>query len=212
MSATDHPRPYRRGSEHGPGPQCLVSTDDLRAWRERLEQERRPGGPTALHVKVLLELPKRLGADGQCYPSHAFLAKAAKCSVRTVRTAIAWGKRLGLVRVTRRIVLVPWPQGGRNARRAVQTSNAYELLPPTGPIDGGKPLLQLRRQVLPRKPLGKVSLLERTASVLPPVPYERQQEARKALARVRESREPVITAHWQSERAKRQRGAAVLHC
>jgi hypothetical protein len=62
---------------------------------------------------------KRLGADGQCDPTHDTLAGDAGCKSGTVRRALDTLKGLGLVLWVTRLVRAGW--------RAAQTSNAYLL-------------------------------------------------------------------------------------
>src|SRR5206468_353729 len=129
----DHPRPWRRGSEHGTGPRRPLSADQRRIWLARAELERRAGRLTAFHVEVGRALLRRLGEDGRCDPSQATLAADAGCSERTVRRALAAFRELGLLAWAQRLVVRPWPAGGRGATRAEQTSNAYALELPATP-------------------------------------------------------------------------------
>jgi hypothetical protein len=128
-----HPRPWHRGSLFGEGPRRPLSADQRRAWLARAHLERRAGRLTALYVEVGRALLRRLGVDGRCDPAHATLAADAGCGERTVRRALAALRELGLLAWEQRLVRRPWPEGGAGTSRAEQTSNAYALLPSTGP-------------------------------------------------------------------------------
>lgn len=129
-----HPRPWRRNSLFGNGPRRPLSADERRAWLARAEAERRARRLTAMHVVVASALLRRLGADGQCDPSHATLARDAGCNPSTVLRALKELRAVGLLTWERRLVRRPWPAGGAGATRAEQTSNAYELLLPNRPV------------------------------------------------------------------------------
>ena len=134
-----HPRPWHRHSIFGSGPRHPLARDSRTAWRARLELARRDGRLTSLHCLVGHALIKRLGQDGRCDPSHATLAQDAGCSERSVQRALARLRELGLVAWTCRIVRAGW--------RAVQTSNAYQLVlaaVQAPPLFSSRPLNQLR--------------------------------------------------------------------
>ena len=118
----------------GDGPRRSLDPGQRRAWLARLDGERRAGNLTALHVEVGKALLRRLGEDGQCDPSQASLAADSGAGERTVRRALDAMRALKLLRWDRRLVRCEWPAGGPGASRAEQTSNAYELLLPTGPL------------------------------------------------------------------------------
>ena len=129
-----HPRPWHKGGLFGTGPRRAMSEAERRAWLSRVHDERRAGRLTALHAEVGRSLVRRLGADGQCDPAHATLAKDTPCGERTVRRALAALRGLGLLTWQQRLVRRPWPAGGPGATRAEQTSNAYVLLLPREPV------------------------------------------------------------------------------
>lgn len=193
MFAADHPRPWRRGSEYGDGPRRPLSADQRRAWLARAELERRAGRLTALHVEVGRALLKRLGEDGRCDPSHATLAADAGCSPRTVAEALHRFREAGLLDWTRRVVRRDWPEGGQGARRAEQTSNAYELLLPMGPVSPAIRPPQLRLSDPLRNP-SQSTYLPR------PIP---DPVAKKALEEIAAQRRAQFAAQWQQERARR---------
>lgn len=129
-----HSRPWHRGSLFGDGPRRALSYDQRRAWKARVDAERHAGNLPAEQANVAHALLKRLGKDGQCDPSYATLAADSGTSQRTVGRAVNRLHELKLLAWERRLVRRTWPAGGRGAQRAEQTSNAYELLLPTGPL------------------------------------------------------------------------------
>ena len=70
-------------------------------------------------VLLTLESYARMSPGGVPWPSHATLAARARCSERTVRRALAIGRKLGLVSWIPRWVPSAW--------RAVRASNRYVL-------------------------------------------------------------------------------------
>src|SRR3954452_22691518 len=118
---TSHPRPWRRGSVFGDGRRVPLDRERRARFRFLLSAHRRARRLTPTAELVGTALLKRLGADGQCDPSHATLAADTGCSARTVGRATAAMRNLGLLRWDQRLV--------RNQWRAEQTSNAYELVP-----------------------------------------------------------------------------------
>src|SRR5215217_5437094 len=121
MSA--HPCPWRRGSVFGDGRRVPLDRERRARIRFLLTAHRRARQLTPTAELVGTALLKRLGADGQCDPSHATLAADVGCSARTVGRATATMRDLGLLRWDQRLVRSGW--------RAEQTSNAYELVPAT---------------------------------------------------------------------------------
>jgi hypothetical protein len=120
-----HPRPWHRGSVFGDGRRVPLDRERRARFRFLLHAHARAGRITPKAEWVGLALLKRLGADGQCDPTHDTLAADAACSARTARRATASMRGLGLLRWETRLVRVGW--------RAEQTSNAYELVPAAAP-------------------------------------------------------------------------------
>src|SRR5215213_8600076 len=116
-----HPRPWRRGSVFGDGRRVPLDRERRARFRYLLSAHRRARRLTPTAELVGTALLKRLGADGQCDPSHATLAADVGCSARTVGRATATMRDLGLLRWDQRLIRSGW--------RAEQTSNAYELVP-----------------------------------------------------------------------------------
>jgi len=122
---TSHPRPWRRGSVFGDGRRVPLDRERRARFRFLLSAHRRARRLTPTAELVGSALLKRLGADGQCDPSHATLAADVGCSARTVGRATASMRDLGLLRWDQRLIRTDW--------RAEQTSNAYELVPAAAP-------------------------------------------------------------------------------
>ena len=118
---TSHPRPWRRDSVFGDGRRVPLDRERRARFRFLLSAHRRARRLTPTAELVGTALLKRLGADGQCDPSHATLAADVGCSARTVGRATAAMRDLGLLRWDQRLIRADW--------RAEQTSNAYELVP-----------------------------------------------------------------------------------
>ena len=116
-----HPCPWHRDSVFGDGRRVPLDRERRARFRFLLRAHARAGRITPKAEWVGLALLKRLGADGQCDPTHDTLAADAACSARTARSATASMRNLGLLRWETRLVRVGW--------RAEQTSNAYELVP-----------------------------------------------------------------------------------
>lgn len=194
-----HPRPWHRGSLFGDGPRRSFGADERRAWLARAEGERRAGRLTALHVDVGRALLKRLGEDGRCDPAHATLATDAGCGERTVRRALAGLRDAGMLAWEQRVVRRPWPEGGPGATRAEQTSNAYVLLLPTGPIVATSPRpVQLR---LPRCD-GQAGRETFVSVILREFPTRSEAEQREHEAMMA-ARKAKRDSEWMAERAER---------
>jgi hypothetical protein len=120
---TSHPRPWHRGSLFSDGPRRPLDREQRARFRFLLNAHARANRIPAKQEKVGNALLKRLGADGQCDPSHDTLAADTGISSRTVRRATVTMADLGLLRWQTRLVRAGW--------RTEQTSNAYELVPTT---------------------------------------------------------------------------------
>lgn len=199
MPSVSHPRPWHRGSLFGPGQRRLLDADARRAWRARAELERRAGRLTALYVVVGEALVRRLGVDGRCDPSHATLALDAACSERTVRRALAALRVVGLLSWEQRVVRRPWPEGGRGATRAEQTSNAYELRMPGRAVEP-----RVRPVPTPRPPRcggqGGRGTSSKAFSSVPDLDPAACRQALQALAATRSAR---FAQEWAAKRAER---------
>ena len=200
-----HSRPWHRGSVFGDGPRRALDPDRRRAWLARVEAERHAGNLPAQQANVAKALLKYLGEDGRCDPAHATLAAASGAGERTVRRALDSLRELGLLRWERRLVRREWPAGGRGASRAEQTSNAYELLLPTGPL-----VPRARRPVQRRLPLrcdgqtGRETQLNMIHRELPPL----SEDERKRLEGIQAARQERLAAEWLAQRAERWRNIA----
>lgn len=146
------------------------------AWRDRA---RAPGGQplTRLHVHIAAKLAFWRSAN----PKHRSLARAARCSTRTVRRALARLAALGLLSWTRRVVCC---RGWR-----AQVANSYSV----GASPSLSPCLPIR--------------ISCSASLSPPgsqAPAEQSiAAARAALAAVSRAGEARMLAVWSARRAGR---------
>ena len=198
-----HPRPWRRGSLFCDGPRRPLSADERRAWLARAEMEREARRLTALHVVVAKALLRRLGVDGQCDPSHATLARDASCDPSSVLRALKALREVGLVAWERRLVRRPWPEGGRGATRAEQTSNAYELLLPDRPV---APRTERRRNAARRCPDCDRQAAGETSSQLILRGLPKLTEAERAhIQTLQAARWARLDAEWHAKRAERWR-------
>lgn len=107
-------------SEYAHKSQFQALTRDQRArWRFLADARRSRKQITPADHDVAGALLKHLAEDGRCDPSHARLARLARCCERTVRRSLARLAACGLVQWTRRLV--------RTRDGAKQTSSAYRL-------------------------------------------------------------------------------------
>jgi len=120
-----HPCPWHRASVFGDGRRVPLDRERRARFRFLLRAHARTGRLAPKAEWVGLALLKRLGADGQCDPTHDTLAADAACSARTALRATAAMRGLGLLRWDQRIARDGW------AIR--QASNAYELVPAAAP-------------------------------------------------------------------------------
>ena len=199
-----HPRPWHRGSVFGDGPRRALVFDQRRAWLARVEAERRAGNLPADQANVARALLKRLGEDGRCDPSYATLAADSGTSPRTVGRAVKALRALKLLRWERRLVRRAWPEGGPGAQRAEQTSNAYELLLPEGPITAQprRPVqLRIRLALRCDGQTGRETPTEMIHKGLPPL----SEDEKRRLEAIQATRRERINAEWQAQRAERWR-------
>lgn len=206
-----HPRPWHKGSVFGDGPRRPLDADQRRAWLARAELERRASRLTALHVVVGRALLCRLGVDGQCDPSHATLAADAGASESTVRRALAALRDAGLLAWEQRLVRRPWPQGGPGASRAEQTSNAYALTLPTGPI---RPVAApAYRSVQLRLHCGSQADCETPSEMTKQALPALSEETSKRLTAIMKARKVQLDTEWLAKRAEQWRtGGIRLTC
>jgi hypothetical protein len=101
----------------------------MSAWFSRVYREYEAGNLTPLWRDVLRALGRFDACRFGIFPSHGFLARRARCSVRTVQRALEAARRLGLVDWTAQRVRASW--------RLLRTSNRYTLKMPAGPVQPG---------------------------------------------------------------------------
>ena len=168
-----------------------------------MEAERHAGNLPAEQANVAKALLKRLGENGQCDPSYATLAADSGTSARTVGRAVKALRELKLLAWEQRVVRRPWPAGGKGATRAEQTSNAYELLLPTGPLAPRERQPMQVRLPLPHcgSQVGRETPSEMISRGFP-VFSEAERREQDALLAARKARRD---AEWVAERAERWR-------
>lgn len=174
MDAHRHPRPWHAGSLFGAGPRRPLDRNGRRLWLAMVDNARRAGHLTALHLETARALLRRLSVDGQLDPAHATIARDASCSERTVRRALAVLADLGLLRWQRRLVRAGW--------RTEQTSNAYEILIPDRPLTAPTP----------RPACGGQAGRETLKADLPLADAAAVQAAKQALDRIAKERQALL--------------------
>lgn len=195
---TGYPRAWRRGSDYAAPPRNLLDRGQRHVWRRRVVAEARAGnlpGKAILTAEAMLAC---MGEGGELYPAQATIAAKAGVGVRTVARHLARMETLGLLARQRRLVRMPWPEGGRGAIRVQQTSNAYVLLFPTRP---SVPLVcaQLEKRPALRNTgchVGPVEVERRITNI----PAEDRVAALAALETVRVAREAALAAKWWAAR------------
>jgi hypothetical protein len=101
----------------------------MSAWFSRVYREYDAGNLTPLWRDVLRALGRFDACRFGIFPSHDFLARRARCSVRTVQRALEAARALGLVDWSHQRVRASW--------RLLRTSNRYVLKMPAGPVQPG---------------------------------------------------------------------------
>jgi DNA-binding transcriptional MocR family regulator len=145
------------------------------SWTARIWSEFHAGNLTPVWKDVLLTLRTFRGLGGTAWPSHATLAKRARCSPSTVLRALKRADELGLVRWAERRVRAGW--------RWLRTSNVYRFLMPETPVE------PTNRQKTGRgERVIKKAARERVAEPS----WEAQQAAREALGARRRAFEAML--------------------
>jgi hypothetical protein len=117
-----HPKPWHRGSSFGPGRRVPLCRERRARYSFLLHAHHKARRLTRAGRDIGLALLRRLGADGRCDPTHETLAGDVECCERTVATATATLRALNLLTWENRLKREGW--------RALQDSNAYQLLTP----------------------------------------------------------------------------------
>jgi hypothetical protein len=127
---------WHHESVFGTGPRRPLDREQRARFKFLAKAHRVAGHITADHHDVAEALLRRLGADGQCDPTHETLRADAGCKcVKTVQRALARLSGLGLLSWHRRLVRIGW--------RVQQTSNAYLLMPRT--VENPAPFLAVQK-------------------------------------------------------------------
>ena len=101
-----------------------MTNDQRRQWLARVKQEWAAGGLTDKGRIVLMELATFTRCRFGIWPSHALLARRARCCVRTVQEAVREAKAVGLLDWCHQRVKAVW--------RSLRTVNRYVLRLPEG--------------------------------------------------------------------------------
>ncbi|MGI4793650.1 MAG: helix-turn-helix domain-containing protein [Janthinobacterium lividum] len=178
-------------------PRNALDRGQRHVWRRRVVAEARAGnlpGKAILTAEAMLAC---MGEGGELYPSHQALAEKAGVGLRTVARHLDRMSELGLIRKHRRLVRMPWPEGGRGAVRVQQTSNAYEVLFPMRTLCDRPPL---RLRVNGRVNTGCHSGPEESGSRFIPAPEMDRTAAIRALEAVRVARSAALARQWSTTR------------
>jgi hypothetical protein len=162
----------------------------MSAWFSRVYREYEAGNLTPLWRDVLRALGRFDACRFGIFPSHAFLARRARCSVRTVQNALQAARALGLLEWTTQRVKAGW--------RLLRASNRYVLKMPAGPVQHGphgpgattgKPcrgVTQLREKPATKRSSGTLGAM---------------LEAARGLPDLLKARREVLEARWKGEMA-----------
>ena len=159
----------------------------MSAWFSRVYREYEAGNLTPLWRDVLRALGRFDACRFGIFPSHEFLARRARCSVRTVQRALQAAKNLGLVEWTAQRVRAAW--------RLLRGSNRYVLKTPEvpvqpGPHGPGATTGQAGRGVT--QPITKTAR-ERSSGALAGI-----LEAAKGLPDLLKARREAMEAQWRA--------------
>ena len=170
----------------------------MNAWFSRVYREYEAGNLTPLWRDVLRALGRFDACRFGIFPGHEFLARRARCSVRTVQRALEAARALGLVDWSATRVRAAW--------RALRGPNRYVLKMPTGAVQpgphgpgnqGGATTGQAGRGVT--QPITKTAQ-ERSNGALGAM-----LEAAKALPDLLKARREAMEARWKAAMTARHR-------
>jgi hypothetical protein len=165
----------------------------MSAWFSRVYREYEAGNLTPLWRDVLRALGRFDACRFGIFPSHEFLARRARCSVRTVQRALEAARALGLVDWTAQRVRASW--------RLLRASNRYVLKLPTAPVQPGPhgpsaTTGQADRGVT--QPITKTAR-ERSSGAIRAI-----VEAARGLPDLLKARREALEARWRGEMAARR--------
>ena len=106
-----------------------MTNDQRRQWLARVKAEWLAGNLTDKGRIVLMEMATFTRCRFGIWPSHALLARRARCCVRTVQEALREARGLGL--------LEWWQQRVRAVWRSLRSVNRYVLRLPEGSVQPG---------------------------------------------------------------------------
>ena len=173
----------------------------MSAWFSRVYREFEAGNLTRAYRDVLLALGRFDACRFGIFPSHEFLARRARCSVRTVQRALEAARALGLVEWAAQRVRASW--------RLLRASNRYVLKLPTGPMRS------MLAQPGPHGPgnRGRATTGQAGRGVTQPITKTARErssgalhamlEAARALPDLLKARREALEARWRGEMAAR---------
>ena len=168
----------------------------MSAWFSRVYREYEAGNLTPLWRDVLRALGRFDACQFGIFPSHEFLARRARCSVRTVQRALEAARALGLVEWAAQRVRASW--------RLLRASNRYVLKTPQGTVQPG-----------PHGPgrQGSVTTGQAGRGVTQPITKTARErssgalhamlEAARALPDLLKARREALEARWRGKMAAR---------
>jgi hypothetical protein len=169
----------------------------MSAWFSRVYREYEAGNLTPLWRDVLRALGRFDACRFGIFPSHEFLARRARCSVRTVQRALEAARALGLVDWSAQRVRAAW--------RLLRGPNRYVLKYPTGAVkpgphgpgnQGRATTGQVGRGVT--QPITKTAR-ERSSGALAAI-----LEAAKGLPDLLKARREALEAQWRAAMTARK--------
>jgi hypothetical protein len=170
----------------------------MSAWFSRVYREYEAGNLTPLWRDVLRALGRFDGCRFGIFPSHEFLARRVRCSVRTVQRALEAARALGLVDWSAQRVRASW--------RLLRASNRYVLKLPAGPVQPGPhgPGNQ-GRATTGQAGRGVTQPITKTARERSSGALHAMLEAARALPDLLKARREAMEARWRGEAAARSR-------
>lgn len=156
-----------------------IERDQIRGMAQALRMRHQATPAFQIILEVLLSF---VGRDGRCDPSHATIARASGFHVSTVREALAFWKRVGVLDWDRRKLSIG-VQTTSQFRFSVLPADALAHLP-------ARPF----RDKKASKNLLLPSMVSRSNPLPQPVPLMDQAEARADLAAIRDQMEQRLIA------------------
>jgi hypothetical protein len=174
------------------GPLRAGNGERMSAWFSRVYREYEAGNLTPLWRDVLRALGRFDACRFGIFPSHEFLARRARCSVRTVQRALEAARALGLVDWTAQRVRASW--------RLLRASNRYVLKTPEGPVQPGP---HGRRATTGQAGRGVTQPITKPAQERSGGTIRVMLEAARGLPDLLKARREAMEARWKAATAAR---------